>query len=91
MRRIGLAVVLVLSLAVALLSGEAQPTAYRIGVLAQDLQPGLLEIFRDELQRLGYTEGRNITIEDGTPQGGATGFPRSLRNFCGSKLGRLWQ
>jgi hypothetical protein len=25
----------------------------RIGLLAQDIQPGLLETFRDELERLG--------------------------------------
>jgi len=36
---------------------------HRIGVLAQDLQPGLLETFRDELYRLGYVEGRSIDIE----------------------------
>jgi len=43
----------------------AQPsrTAHRIGVLAQDLQPGLLDTFRDELQKLGYVEGDNIEIE----------------------------
>ncbi len=35
----------------------------RIGVLAQDLQPGLLETFRDELRTLGYVEGRSISIE----------------------------
>jgi putative ABC transport system substrate-binding protein len=35
----------------------------RIGVLAQDLQPGLLETFRDELRKLGYVEGSGINIE----------------------------
>ena len=35
----------------------------RIGVLAQDLQPGLLETFRDELHKLGYVEGGSIAIE----------------------------
>jgi hypothetical protein len=30
-----------------------QKTIYRIGVLSQDLQPGLLETFRDELQKRG--------------------------------------
>ena len=34
----------------------------RVGVLAQDMQPGLLEIFRDELQRLGYVEGKSVVI-----------------------------
>jgi len=37
-------------------------SVHRIGVLAQDLQPGLLETFRDQLKKLGYTEGDNITI-----------------------------
>jgi len=41
-----------------------QPKAIRrIGVLAQDLQPGLLETFRDELRKLGYVEGSSISIE----------------------------
>ena len=34
-----------------------------MGVLAQDLQPGLLEILRDELHNLGYVEGSSIRIE----------------------------
>ncbi len=41
---------------------QAQSTR-RIGVLAQDLQPGLLETFRDELGKLGYREGSGISIE----------------------------
>lgn len=35
----------------------------RVGVLAQDLQPGLLETLRDELRRLGYVEGKSFSIE----------------------------
>ena len=38
-------------------------SARKIGVLAQDLQPGLLETFRDRLQELGYVEGTSIAIE----------------------------
>jgi ABC-type uncharacterized transport system substrate-binding protein len=38
-------------------------SAHRIGILAQDLQPGLLETFRDELRKLGYVEGSGISIE----------------------------
>jgi putative ABC transport system substrate-binding protein len=34
-----------------------------VGILAQDLQPGLLEAFRDELHKLGYVEGGGIRIE----------------------------
>jgi putative tryptophan/tyrosine transport system substrate-binding protein len=37
--------------------------AHKIGILAQDLQPGLLETFRDRLQELGYVEGTSIAIE----------------------------
>src|SRR5690349_16053624 len=35
----------------------------RIGVLSQDVQPGLLETFRGELHKLGYVEGKDIRIE----------------------------
>jgi putative ABC transport system substrate-binding protein len=41
---------------------QARPT-YLVGVLAQDLQPGLLEAFRDELRKLRYVEGKDIGIE----------------------------
>jgi putative ABC transport system substrate-binding protein len=35
----------------------------RVGILSQDLQPGLLETFRDELHKLGHVEGKDIVIE----------------------------
>ena len=37
--------------------------ARRVGILSQDLQPGLLETFRDELHKLGYVEGKDVSIE----------------------------
>ena len=40
---------------------QARP--HRIGVLSQDLQPGLLEAFRDELHKRGRVEGNDIVIE----------------------------
>ena len=47
------------------LVATAQPASsgHVVGVLAQDLQPGVLELFRDELNKLGYVEGRGISIE----------------------------
>jgi len=44
---------------------EAQQTGVirRIGVLAQDLQPGLLDNFHAGLHDFGYDEGKNISIE----------------------------
>ena len=67
MRRIGLAVVLTLSLALAPLAGKAQPgKVYRIGFLglpsAADT-PELVAAFRHGLRDLGYEEGKNISIE----------------------------
>jgi putative ABC transport system substrate-binding protein len=40
-----------------------QKKTHRIGILSQDLQPGLLETFRDELNKRGYVEGSDISIE----------------------------
>src|SRR4029450_12382197 len=69
MRRIGLAVVLALSLALAALAAEAQPAGgkgYRIGFLqAAPNTPALnyTETFRQGLRDHGYVEGKNIVIE----------------------------
>jgi ABC-type uncharacterized transport system substrate-binding protein len=64
MRRIGLAVVLALSLFVAPLAGEAQQAGVpRVGYLAYNSLPPLLEAFHQGLRDLGYVEGQNIAIE----------------------------
>ena len=42
---------------------QQQNALPRVGVLAQDIQPGLLETLRDELQRLGYVEGKGIVTD----------------------------
>jgi putative ABC transport system substrate-binding protein len=67
MRRIGLAVVLTLSLTLAPLVAEAQQAGkvYRIGYLSYrgcSDDPYLIP-FRQGLRELGYDEGRNIVIE----------------------------
>jgi len=43
--------------------GQQSVAAHRVGVLAQDLQPGLLETLYDELHKLGYVEGRSLVLE----------------------------
>ena len=66
MRLIGLAVVLILSLTLASLALEAQPTKIsRIGILSHGsaAPPPLLDAFRQTLRDLGHHEGRNILIE----------------------------
>jgi ABC-type uncharacterized transport system substrate-binding protein len=40
-----------------------QKQAHRVGILSQDLQPGLLETFRGQLRKLGYVEGSDVNIE----------------------------
>jgi putative ABC transport system substrate-binding protein len=42
---------------------QSAVAAHRVGVLAQDLQPGLLETLYDELHKLGYVEDTNLVIE----------------------------
>ena len=68
MQLIGLAVILAVSLALAPLAVEAQPAGkvYRIGFLGATSAPQYapyVEAMRQGLRDLGYTEGRNLTIE----------------------------
>ena len=66
MRRREFFIILVTALAVLPLAVRAQQStipAHRVGLLAQDLQPGLLETFTDELHKLGYIEGAGFSIE----------------------------
>jgi len=67
MRRIGLAVVLAVSLALAPVAAEAQATkVYRIGFMAQQSAADLaryVNAFRQGLREHGYVEGQSLLIE----------------------------
>ncbi len=69
MRRIGLAVVLAVGLALAPLVAEAQPPAklYRLGYLFEGGQSNPVSppvrAFEETLRELGYVEGRNLVID----------------------------
>jgi putative tryptophan/tyrosine transport system substrate-binding protein len=65
MRRIGLAVVLTISLILAPLAAEAQQATkiFRIGYLATNPTPHFQEAFRQGLRDLGYVAGRNVAVE----------------------------
>jgi putative tryptophan/tyrosine transport system substrate-binding protein len=66
MRRIGLAVILALSVVLAPLTDEAQPAGkvYRIGFLRAGQPPKtFVEAFQQGLRARGYIEGRNVVIE----------------------------
>jgi putative ABC transport system substrate-binding protein len=66
MRRIGLAVILVVSLTLALAAAEAQQTAkiHRVGLLLTGTPPDPnVEAFREALRELGYVEGQNLVVD----------------------------
>src|SRR6266566_2596642 len=85
MRRIGLAIVLAVSLTLASLVAEAQQTVkvYRIGWLAPASLPTTLDAFRDGLRVLGYVEGNNLVIE----QRYANGKPERLAGLVAELVG----
>jgi ABC-type uncharacterized transport system substrate-binding protein len=63
--------------ALAPFSAAAQQPARKrlIGILAQDLQPGLLETFRDEFDKLGYVGANDVDIEVRNAVGKNTRLP----------------
>ena len=76
-----------LLLAVPLAAPAQQVESVRkVGVLAQDLQPGLLETFRDELRRLGYSEGSGIRIEVRNAAGHSERLPALVEELLRLKV-----
>jgi putative ABC transport system substrate-binding protein len=65
MRRIGLAVVLALGLALAALPSEAQEPGkvYRVGRLSVGVDLASVEAFKRGLRELGWTENQNLVVE----------------------------
>jgi putative ABC transport system substrate-binding protein len=58
----------------------------RVGVVAQDIQPGLLETLRDELQRLGYVEGKSIVTDVRNAQGKSDRLPPLVADLLRLKV-----
>jgi putative tryptophan/tyrosine transport system substrate-binding protein len=83
----GLALWALAALPVAANAQQTNPAAYRIGILAQDLQPGLLETFRDELQKLGYVEGADVNIELRNAAGRNDSLPALAEELLRLKVG----
>src|SRR5215475_6256311 len=78
MRRIGLAVVLMVNLGLVSLAAEAQPAGKiaRIGFLGTFPMNPNYEAFRQGLRELGYVEGQNIAIERRDSEGRAELLPQ---------------
>lgn len=57
----------------------------RVGVLAQDLQPGLLETLREEFAKLGYIEGKTLVIELRNAAGDNDRLPALARELLDGK------
>jgi putative tryptophan/tyrosine transport system substrate-binding protein len=57
-----------------------------IGMLAQELQPGLLDAFRDELQKIGYVEGTDIKIDVRDASGQNDRLPVLAQELLSSKV-----
>ena len=67
---------------------EAQQTVRpsRVGILAQDLQPGLLETMQDEFRKLGYVEGKTLAIELRSAAGHGDRLPALARELLDAKV-----
>jgi len=74
-------------LAVSLDAG-AQPlnVVHRVGVLAQDMQPGLLQTFRQELKQLGYVEGESVVLHVRNAEGRNDRLPSLVNELLGLKV-----
>jgi putative ABC transport system substrate-binding protein len=70
------------------LAAEAEQTSppWRIGVLAQDLQPGLLDNFQAGLHDFGYDEGKNISIEVRNAEGRNDRLPDMVADLLRLKV-----
>src|SRR5215831_16773539 len=86
MRRIGLAVVLALSLAP--LGADAQQTTgqrHRIGLLNGASEGQAEAAFRESLRALGYVEGTNIVIDARAAHGRVERLPTLMRELLDAK------
>lgn len=67
---------------------DAQPAtaAFRVGYVTPVTQPGREQLFRQELQRLGYVEGRNMVIEYRSADGNFERLPALVAELVGLKV-----
>jgi putative ABC transport system substrate-binding protein len=79
-------IVLLLMLGPLCVEAQQAPTPSRVGILAQDLQPGLLETLRDEFGKLGYVEGKTLTVDLRNADGHNDRLPQLARELLDAKV-----
>jgi putative ABC transport system substrate-binding protein len=87
MRRIGLAVVLALSLTLAPLGVEGQQGTgqrHRVGLL-NGAAPGMEAVLRESLRAFGYVEGTNLVIDARAARGRVERLPTLMRELLDAK------
>ena len=86
-RRLALLAMLALvALPAAPAAAQSPAPSHRIGYLTVSAQPAREEIFRQELRRLGYTEGQNLTIEYRAAEGRFERLPALAAELVGLKV-----
>jgi putative tryptophan/tyrosine transport system substrate-binding protein len=92
MRRIGLAVVLAVGLALAPLAAEAQSAGrvYRVGILGEAAsdpsEARLWQAFRSGMRERGWIEGQNILIESRWAEGNSARLPQLAADLVRLKV-----
>jgi putative ABC transport system substrate-binding protein len=91
MRRIGLAVILAVSLTLAPLAGETQQAGkvYQVGWVtlgSQPTQSGLWRSFLDAMRELNYEEGRNLVVSPAFAEGRPERLPSLIADLIKAKV-----
>jgi len=68
------------------IAARATDRVHRIGILAQDLQPGLLDTFRAGLRDFGYVEGKNVSLEVRDAAGHSDRLPDMIAELLARKV-----
>ena len=85
-RLVLLAMLALVALSTAAADAQSPAPPHRVGYLTVSAQPGREEIFRQELRRLGYTEGQNLTIEYRAADGRFERLPALAAELVGLKV-----
>jgi putative ABC transport system substrate-binding protein len=86
LRREFLSELLFALLALGPVDAQQLSSGHTVGILAQDLQPGLMNTLRDEFHKLGYIEGKTLTILLRNANGHNDRLPGLARELLNAKV-----